>query len=97
MGRFLAMSGIAGADLAAVTSALKRYAEEHNGQMEPSQATGDPSEFLILSESRPGRVTVAYPGEFMGWDDASAYLSRSLNAPVFSFHIHDDDLWMYTL
>jgi hypothetical protein len=91
------MSGIAGPDSDAVTAALMQYADEHGGQMEPAEATGESFDFLIISESLPGRVSVMYPGEFMGWDDASAYLSRTLDAPVFSFHIHDDDLWMYTL
>jgi len=31
------------------------------------------------------------------WDESSAFLSRELQAPVFSFHIHDGDLWMYIL
>jgi hypothetical protein len=33
----------------------------------------------------------------MDWDDAAAFLSGELKAPVFSFHIHDSDLWMYIL
>jgi len=97
MGLFLAMSGIAGADLDVVKNSLKSYAKEHDGRMEASPATAETWEFLIVSESQPGRITVAYPGEFMNWDDAAADLSRSLDVPVFSFHIHDDDLWMYVL
>jgi len=97
MGLFLSMSGIANAELAKVTGALQRYAKEHEGRLEAAPATAEAYEFLIVSESKPGRVTVAYPGEFMDWDDASAFLSRSLGVPVFSLHIHDDDLWMYVL
>jgi hypothetical protein len=33
----------------------------------------------------------------MDWDGASAFLSADLKAPVFSFHIHDGDFWMYVL
>ena len=38
-----------------------------------------------------------YPGNFFDWDDASLFLSLELRMPVFSFHIHDGDLWMYSL
>ena len=38
-----------------------------------------------------------YPWSFLEWDEASRHLSSSLHAPVFSFHIHDEDLWMFVL
>jgi len=40
---------------------------------------------------------VMYPDHFLEWDDASRFLSTSLQKTVFSFHIHDGDLWMYLL
>lgn len=97
MGLFLAMSGIANATEARIEDALREYAQSHRGKLTECPATEETWEFLILSERQPGRVTVVYPGAFMDWDDAAAHLSRSLNVPVFSFHIHDDDLWMYVL
>jgi len=40
---------------------------------------------------------VLYPWEFLEWDEASRQLSSQLSVPVFSFHIHDEDLWMFVL
>jgi hypothetical protein len=40
---------------------------------------------------------VLYPGNFFDWDNAAQFLSERLGKPVFSFHIHDGDLWMYVL
>ena len=97
MGLFLAMSGIANASESDVENSLRDYAVSHGGKLIKCAATAETWEFLILSESQPGKVTVQYPGAFMDWDDAAAHLSRSLNVPVFSLHIHDDDLWMYVL
>ena len=39
--------------------------------------------------------TVLYPDSFFDWDDASEKLSVDLATTVFSFHIHDGDLWMF--
>jgi hypothetical protein len=89
------MSGIAGADAQSVEDALRDYANTHGGSVQRCPSTEETWEFLIVSEAQPGRVTVVYPGEFMDWDDAALHLSKSLRKPVFSFHIHDDDLWMY--
>lgn len=96
MGLFLSMSGVVGASGADVESALKEYATARGGRFEPTTKKSPSWEVLILCES-DGNTTVVYPGEFFQWDDAAAHLSRSLDVPVFSFHIHDDDLWMYIL
>ncbi len=96
MGLFLSMSGIIGAKRTAVEMALKDYTASRTGRFEPTTKKSPSWEILILAESG-GNTTVVYPGEFFEWDDAAAHLSRSLDIPVFSFHIHDDDLWMYVL
>jgi hypothetical protein len=93
----MAMSGIAGASGTAVEEALREYARSRKGRFEPTTAPKDPSDVMVIGEAEGDRITVAYPGEFLGWNKASEYLSRRLHAPVFSFHIHDGDLWMYTL
>jgi hypothetical protein len=92
---FFAMSGIAGANLGAVTAALKQYAEEHDGQMDPTPAIGDSSEYLVAFESCPDRVAVTYPAKFTDWDIVSEYLSRTLDAPAFWFHVPHDGQWFY--
>ena len=51
----------------------------------------------MLSQSSGG-VTVLYPGDFFGLDEATQPRFHSpLGKPTFYFHIHDSDLWMYTL
>jgi hypothetical protein len=97
MGLFLAMSGIAGASRSAVEEALKNYAQSKGGDFGPDTENEEFPDVMVVGEAGDNRITVLYPGEFMTWDKASAHLSRSLSVPVFSFHIHDEDLWMYTL
>jgi hypothetical protein len=96
MGLFLAMSGVANSNRAAVEEALRAYATERGGTLETVGTSSDPSEALLIAESG-GYVTVMYPGEFVQWDDTSQYLSNTLHTSVISLHIHDEDLWMYVL
>jgi hypothetical protein len=94
MGLFLAMSGIVAASAGAVVEALRGYARDNSGTMEELPAAAD--DCLIVGEAAGG-VTVVYPEGFLWWDRASQSLSERLDRPVFSFHIHDGDLWMYLL
>ena len=96
MGLFLAMSGVANANREAVEKALRAYATEKGGTMESVETSADPSEALLIAESKD-HVTVMYPGDFLRWDDASQFLSKALKTSVFALHIHDEDLWMYVL
>ncbi|MFN6106761.1 MAG: hypothetical protein ACK5EA_20225 [Planctomycetaceae bacterium] len=96
MGLFLSMSGVVGASQADVAAALRDYAAAHGGRFEQTTNRSASWEVLIIGEA-DGHVTVVYPGNFFKWDEAAAHLSRSLDVPVFSFHIHDEDLWMYLL
>ena len=96
MGLFLAMSGVANSTRAAVEDALRAYATERGGALETAESSADPSDALLIAESG-SHVTVMYPGEFVQWDEASQFLSRTLGTAVFSLHIHDEDLWMYVL
>jgi hypothetical protein len=97
MGEFLAMSGVAGRTRKDVARALREFASSKDGEMENAPAQAELFEHLIISGDEDGPVTVHYPSGFFGWDEASSFLSASLNAPVFSLHIHDGDLWMYVL
>ena len=60
-----------------------------------ARSTEDPNTLVLLGDN--SRCTVLYPWGFLDWDDASRYLSQHLGVPVFSFHIHDEDLWMFVL
>lgn len=97
MGLFLSMSGVATNDRPAIEDALRSYAEPHDGHLQTLDCPAEYSDVLVMLESPSGRTTIAYPGEFFDWDDASRHLSQCLQGPVFSFHIHDGDLWMYVL
>ncbi len=97
MGLFLAMSGLAGASRPDVEKALEDFVRSKGGEFAPAGENDESHDVMVVSQAEDDRITVLYPGEFAVWDEASAYLSRSLNVPVFSFHIHDEDLWMYVL
>jgi hypothetical protein len=96
MGLFLAMSCVVGGRTAAVVKSLSAFVDERKGSLEPCGKGVKESEAARLLE-KPAGTTVVYPDGFLEWDAASARLSHDLNAPVFSFHIHDGDLWMFVL
>jgi len=96
MGLFLAVAGIGGATEPSVENALAGYASQHGMRFEHSESVSmDGAGQLVMSAASAGGVSVLFPSDFMEWDDCAAHLSKSLKAPVFSFHIHDGDLWMY--
>jgi hypothetical protein len=90
------MSGIVAGGKEAVIDALRSFAEENEGSLEAEDLTTEDDYCLVVSEG-VGGVTVLYPGNFFDWDSAAEHLSKRLGMPVFSFHIHDGDLWMYIL
>jgi hypothetical protein len=47
-----------------------------------------------LLSGKTKNTTVLYED---GWEDKSIYISKELDATVFSFQIHDSHLWMYLL
>src|SRR5258706_6941987 len=96
MGLFLALSGIAGVTTEQVEKALAEYATKKHGVLEPAPGDARPEDVMVVAAAPRDRVTVVYPGDFMGWDEISAHLSHTLQKPVLSFHIHDGDFWMYT-
>src|SRR5579859_5889715 len=96
MGQFLSMSGVVHASEAAVVKALRAYAEDKGGSLEQAELTTEDDGCLVISQG-VGGVTVLYPVDFFDWDGVTQSLSQRLNTPVFFFHIHDSDLWMYSL
>ena len=91
MGLFLSMSGVIGARLDGVRDSITAFVESE--RMTESISKKDKGTIL----DSKGGVTVLYPESFMLWDECSEVISSRLNAPAFSFHIHDDDMWMYVL
>jgi hypothetical protein len=96
VGEFLAMSGVSKASRRDVLRCLEEFALSHCGKLAAAPG-GEPYEHLILAGADFGPITVMYPGDFFGWDEATRYLSESLAVPVISLHVHDGDLWMYVL
>lgn len=96
MGLFLAMSCIVGGQPEAVAQSLSAFVTERKGAFEPANATVDEREEARLLAC-PAGVTFVYPQDFFEWDAAAEHLSRDLHTAVFSFHIHDGDLWMFLL
>ncbi|MEP7141536.1 MAG: hypothetical protein ABI707_01640 [Ferruginibacter sp.] len=97
MGNFLALSGVVGKTQQEVLTSLTNYARSVNGGVQQEQnINSDNDNCCIISEAN-GNTSVFYPDGYLEWDDSSEFISKELNATVFSFHIHDSDLWMYLL
>jgi hypothetical protein len=96
MGLFLSIAGIIGKSEKQVTASLIKYAKSIGGGLEKANLTFDDDDFCVIAEAN-NNTSVYYPNWLMDWDELSLFLSKDLNAPVFSFHIHDGDFWMYIL
>lgn len=96
MGLFLAASGIIGADGVAVERSVAEFAKSHAGTFEPRDGTIDDPNIAIITQGGPN-TTILYPRDFMNCDALSRHLSKELQVPVFSLHIHDGNLWMFFL
>lgn len=58
---------------------------------------GYEGEYVYLTESTQGHVTVLFPSKSFSWVEASEFISATLKASVFAFRIFDGDFWMYLL
>jgi hypothetical protein len=97
MGMFLALSGVIGKTADEVVQSLRNYAVLNGGGLEPAgDIDAEHQNCCIVGQTDRG-VTIHYPYYYSEWDKTSEFLSAELKAPVFSFHIHDGDFWMYVL
>lgn len=94
MGLFLSASGVLSPDGKAVRDAVAAYVASTGGTVGLRVGTTDDCCIGVM-QSTESTTTVLYPDGFTDWDDLSKFLSLELKAPVFSFHIHDGDLWMF--
>lgn len=94
MGLFLSASGVLSPDGKAVEAVIGSYVSNIGGTFKRRDGTTDDSNIGVM-QSAHSTTTVLYPDDFMDWDDLSKFLSHELKKPVFSFHIHDGDLWMF--
>ncbi len=96
MGLFLDMSGVIGQSKDAVFTGLQNYLTDADGGIEPTQIETGDKDFGSIYQAG-NNTTVLYPTYFLKTEECSAYLSQTLNTPVFSLQIHDGDYWTYTL
>ena len=95
MGLFLSASGLFGVSSADVESCLQAYQSKKQRQFYAAAGTTTDAGILVMSETAGHKVFLLYPDGFLEWDELSGHLSQELQCPVFSFHIHDGDLWLY--
>lgn len=95
MGGFLTLSGIASVKRRDVERALRHEADTRGGTFERDSTGLAAQDGLAIVPGDTGRLSLVYPA-FAGAEQISKHLSKTLNAPVFLFHIHDGDFWMYT-
>ncbi len=96
MGLFLTLSGVIGADESSVAGTIGSFVSTWEGTFEPMTGTTDDRHVTVISGSH-GNCTIFYPNDFMGSEELSQHLSQQRQTPVFSFHIHDGDLWTFQL
>jgi hypothetical protein len=97
MGNFLALSSIIGKTKNEVVNSLTNYANSVRGGLQQESTINSETDNCCIIDEENGNVSILYPNGYVEWDDSSSYISKELNATVFSFHIHDGDLWMYIL
>ncbi len=88
---FASLSGIIGKPEDEVAESLRNYALSVGGDLTGKDPGLENDNFCAIEEAN-GNTTIFYPHGYLEWDQSSAFLSRKLQAPVFSFHIHDGDL-----
>jgi hypothetical protein len=96
MGLFLDLMGIIGRNDVDVESSLKNYLNSVSGGLEMSDIDSSHKNFCVI-ESKNDNTTIFYPAYFTDWYACSQFISKDLSTTVFSCHIHDGDLWMYTM
>jgi hypothetical protein len=91
---FLSVAGIIGKTENDVVNSLSRYAKSEGGGLEKESLSTENDNCCVIKQEM-GNTTVFNPRAYLEWDKSSAFISKDLNTSVFSFHIHDGDLWMY--
>jgi hypothetical protein len=94
MGMFLSLTSVVGKTQNEVVNSLTNYAKSVGGGLKKENLSIDNDNCCVIEEAI-GNTTIFNPYAYLEWDKSSEFISKDLNAPVFSFHIHDGDLWMY--
>src|SRR5436305_1544951 len=96
MGGFLTIAGTANTKLPDLEAALRSYAVAEGGKFTRAPKGIDTGAAVITSGDA-GRLSLLCPAGYQKCDKLAAFLSKKLKTPVFLFHIHDGDFWMYWL
>jgi hypothetical protein len=96
MGLFLNLSGVIGASSDEVSKVLAAYAAANAGEFALVQGTTDDQNIGVMAQ-QGSNTSVFHPSGLDHWFELSQELSLRLQKPVFSFHIHDEDFWLYYL
>jgi hypothetical protein len=96
MGIFLSLSGVINKDPQAVEASVKKFTEVVKGGFQRANIADDHPNLAVMG-IHGSNTALVYPNYFEEWDAASAFISKDLNATVFSLHIHDEDLWMFQM
>lgn len=96
MGTFLSITSVVGKSQTEVVNSLLNYAKNNGGGLEKESLPIEHNNCCVIEEAN-NNTTIFNPYAFLEWDKSSEFISKDLNAPVFSFHIHDGDFWMYVL
>jgi hypothetical protein len=97
MGNFLAISAVIGKTKIEVVNSLTNYAKSVDGGLQQEDNIDSNTKNCFIVGEANGNTSILYPDGYLEWDNSSEFISKGLNATVFSFHIHDGDLWMYVL
>jgi len=96
MGLFLSLTSVIGKTEEEVANSLAKYASAAGGGLSIEGLPVDNDNCFVIEQAN-GNTTILNSSAYLDWDSSSAFISKDLTAPVFSFHIHDGDLWMYIL
>ncbi len=96
MGMFLSLTSVVGKSQNEVVNCLTKYAKSVGGGLKKEGVSIDDYNCCVIEEAN-GNTSIYYPNDYLEWDNTAIFISKDLNAPVFSFHIHDGDFWMYLL
>ncbi|MBC8108977.1 MAG: hypothetical protein H7Z14_20495 [Anaerolineae bacterium] len=96
MGLFLSVIAVHHAPRKEFLAALNDYATKNRIQFDTEVPIAE-EDMLRVLVTDDQRVAATLPGGFAEHDDLACFLSQRLATASFAFHIHDGDLWMYTL
>lgn len=97
MGLFLAITSVIGKTQNEVVNSLANYASSVKGGLQPADNIDSETPNACFVEEQNNNTSIYYPNGYLEWDESAKFISKEINTTVFSFHIHDGDLWMYIL